>query len=114
MQYMLLIYLSGDASAWEAAGEAERQAITAEYLALRDAPGFLAGDQLEGADTATTVRERDGEPLITDGPFADTREVLAGYYLFECANLDDALALARRIPAARMGGAVEVRPVVGK
>jgi hypothetical protein len=112
VQYMLLIYPSADIAAWQALGDDERQAITADYMALREAPGFQAGSQLEGADTATTVRERDGEALITDGPFADTREVLAGYYLFECDDLDQALALARRIPAVRMGGAVEVRPVV--
>ena len=70
------------------------------------------GEGLGLPDTAMTVRVRDGAPLITDGPFADTKEALGGYFLFEAESLDDALALAARVPAARYGGAVEVRPIV--
>jgi hypothetical protein len=109
---MLQIFLPDEMASWQSLSEDERQSITAEYVALRAAPGFQSGHQLQSADTATTLRERDGEPLTTDGPFAETREVLAGYYVFECADLDAALALGRRIPAVRMGGAVEVRPII--
>jgi hypothetical protein len=112
MQYLLQIFLGSDPGAWMALSEAEQEAITGEYLALRGEPGFIAGAQLHGADTATTVRVEAGRTLTTDGPFPESREVLAGYYLFEVADLDAALALAARVPAARMGGAIEVRAVV--
>ncbi len=112
MQYLLQIFLGSDSSAWMELTESEQQAITDEYLALRGEPGFVAGAQLHGADTATTVRVESGRTLTTDGPFPESREVLAGYYLFEVADLDAALALAARIPAARMGGAIEVRALV--
>jgi hypothetical protein len=112
MQYLLQIFMPADASGWDALSESEQQAITSEYLALRAEPSFLAGAALHPADTATTVRVENGSTLTTDGPFADSREVLGGYYLFELDDLDAALALAARIPAARMGGAVEVRAQV--
>ncbi|MDX6568899.1 MAG: hypothetical protein QOH15_1477 [Gaiellales bacterium] len=112
MQYLLQIFLGSDTSAWAELSESEQQAITEEYLALRSEPGFVAGAQLHSADTATTVRVELGRTLTTDGPFPESREVLAGYYLFDVADLDAALALAARIPAARMGGAIEVRAVV--
>jgi hypothetical protein len=112
MQYLLQIYLGTDASGWEALSASEQEAITNEYLALRGEPGFVAGAQLHPADTATTVRVENGRTLTTDGPFPESREVLAGYYLFEVPDLDAALALAARIPAARMGGAIEVRAIV--
>jgi hypothetical protein len=72
----------------------------------------LGGDQLQPTDTATTVRVADGEMLTTDGPFSETKEVLGGYYMLEADNIDRALELAARVPAARLGGAVEVRPLV--
>jgi hypothetical protein len=72
----------------------------------------IGGDQLQPSETATTVRVEDGRTLTTDGPFVDTKEVLGGYYLYEADDLDAAIELASRIPAARMGGAIEVRPVV--
>jgi hypothetical protein len=112
MQYLLQIFLGSDMSAWSALSESEQQAITDEYLALRSEPGFVSGAQLHSGDTATTVRVESGRTLTTDGPFPESREVLAGYYLFEVADLDAALALAARIPAARMGGAIEVRALV--
>jgi hypothetical protein len=112
MQYLLQIFMPADTGAWEALSEHEQQAITAEYMALRDEPGFVTGAQLHPADTATTVRVADGRTLTTDGPFAESREVLGGYYLFDVDDLDAALALAARIPAARTGGAVEVRAQV--
>ncbi|MHB1568753.1 MAG: YciI family protein [Solirubrobacteraceae bacterium] len=85
--------------------------ITAEYLALRDEPNCIDGAGLQSVETATTLRVRDGESLVTDGPFADTKEVFAGYYVFELDDLDAALQMAGRIPALRTGGAVEIRAV---
>jgi hypothetical protein len=112
MQYMLLIY-SGDAmNGFEDRSEAEQQAIMGEYYAISQAPGVSGGHQLQPSETATTIRVEDGEALTTDGPFATTKEVLGGYYLLEADDLDAALEVAARIPAARLGGAIEVRPVV--
>jgi hypothetical protein len=112
MKYMLQIY-SGDATAnFESLPEDEQKAVLGEYLAISDAPGVTGGAQLQPATTATTVRVQDGRTLTTDGPFVDTKEVLGGYYLFEADDLDAAIELAARIPAARMGGAIEVRPLV--
>lgn len=110
MKYALLIY-SSDAE-WENLSEDEQKAIYGEYAAVGESPGIVGGSQLAPADTATTVRVADGSTLTTDGPFAETKEALGGFFLFEADNLDDATALAARIPAARMGGAVEVRPLV--
>jgi hypothetical protein len=109
MKYALLIYSSGEG--WDALSEQEQQAIYGEYTAVSQSPGIYGGDQLAPANVATTVRVKDGETLTTDGPFAETKESLGGYFLFEADNLDDAIAVAARIPAARMGG-VEVRPIV--
>jgi hypothetical protein len=112
MQYMLLIH-SGDAvPAFERLSEDEQRAVMGEYLAISKAPGVTDGNQLQPPATATTVRVQDGRTLITDGPFVATKEALGGYYLFEADDLDAAIELAARIPAARMGGAIEVRPVV--
>jgi hypothetical protein len=112
MQYLLQIYTGESMSAWERLSEDERGAVTAEYMAIMQAPGVSAGAQLQPAMTATTVRVKDGATLTTDGPFAETKEALGGYYLLEADDLDAAIELAARIPAARLGGAVEVRPVV--
>jgi hypothetical protein len=112
MQYMLQIY-SGDAvTAYEALSEGEKSAVMGEYLQVSQADGVSGGAQLQSATTATTVRVRDGAALTTDGPFPETKEALGGYYLLEAPDLDAAIELAARIPAARMGGAVEVRPLV--
>jgi hypothetical protein len=113
MKYMLLIQSGGPV--WERFNmmtEEEQNAILREYLALADTPGVLAGHQLQPADTATTVRVDDGRTLTTDGPFIEAKEELGGYFLYEADNLDAAIDMAARIPAARMGGAVEVRPVM--
>jgi hypothetical protein len=112
MQYMLLIYSSTARENWESLPEEEQRAITSEYFALSEAPGVTGGNQLQPAETATTVRVEDGRTLTTDGPFVETKEELGGYYLFEADDLDAAIEIAARIPAARTGGAVEVRPVV--
>ena len=113
MKYIALIY--GDHEVWEAMSADEQQAQYAEYGAFaedaRSRGKLLGGDELESPATATTVRSRDGRTLTTDGPFAETKETLGGYFLLECDDLDEAIELAARIPAAR-GGAVEVRPVV--
>lgn len=110
MRYALLINERPGAYAGLSADE--RAAITAEYTALRGDGRVFGGERLEPADTATTVRAAGGELLLTDGPFADTKEIFGGFYLIEAANLDEALDLAARIPAVRMGGSVEVRPLV--
>ena len=109
MKYMALIY--GNEEAWDALSEEEQQRVSERYMALAREPVTVGGDELEDPDTATTVRVRDGETLTTDGPFAETKEQLGGYYLIDCASLDEALEFAARIPAAERG-AVEVRPVV--
>ena len=112
MQYMVLIY-SGEATTnWESLSEEEQNSITGEYLAIREAPEVTGGAQLQPPETATTVRVENGEVLTTDGPFVETKEVVGGYFNVEAPDLDAALEIAARIPAARMGGAVEVRPVV--
>ena len=112
MQYALLIYRRPGTV--EALSDDEREALSAEYFALRAEPGMLGGAALQPVTTATTVRLADGQPLVTDGPFADTKEVFGGFYLFEADNLDQATEMAARIPVLRLGGTVEVRPVLGK
>jgi hypothetical protein len=110
MKYALLIYTKP--GSWEAMSEEEQSSVHGEYMALSDAPGIVGGEQLHGTDAATTVRVPNGQTLTTDGPFADTKEVLAGFYLVDANDVDGAIALAARVPAVRLGGAVEVRPVV--
>jgi hypothetical protein len=90
----------------------EQDAILGEFLAIRQSPGVLDGEQLQPVETATTVRVQGGQTLLTDGPFVDAKEHLGGYYVVEADELDAALEIAARIPVARMGGAVEVRPLV--
>jgi hypothetical protein len=110
MKYALLIY-SNDTE-WETLSDDEKNAIYGEYAAVSESPGIVGGQELQPAETATTVRVNGGGTLTTDGPFAATKEALGGFFLLEADNLDDAIALAARVPAARRGGAVEVRPVV--
>jgi hypothetical protein len=112
MKYALLIYPVDSTADYERLPEEQQQAILGEYLAIAQEPGVLGAEQLQPPTTATTIRVQDGQALTTDGPFADTKEVLGGFYLLEADNLDAALEVAARIPVARMGGAVEVRPVV--
>ncbi|MGO9489848.1 MAG: YciI family protein [Solirubrobacteraceae bacterium] len=112
MQYLIQIFTGESMEAWEQLSEAEQQSVSQEYFAISGAPGVAGGAQLQPPATATTVRVQDGRTLTTDGPFAETKEALGGYYLLEAADLDAAIELAARIPAARMGGAVEVRPLV--
>ncbi|HEX4483183.1 MAG TPA: YciI family protein [Solirubrobacteraceae bacterium] len=112
MRYLIQIFTGESASTWEQLSETEQADVTAEYMAIAQEAGIAGGDQLQPAETATTVRVRDGATLTTDGPFAETKEALGGYYLLDADDLDAAVALAARIPAARLGGAVEIRPVV--
>ncbi len=113
MKYMLLIH--DDEKAWGTMSEADRQRIYGEYgqfgQQIKDTGNYLAGAQLQPTSTATSVRVRDGKRLVTDGPFAETREQLGGYYLVEAKNLDEAINIAARVPSARLG-TIEVRPVV--
>ena len=118
MKYMLLIHQGTsptprDPEAWATLSEDEQKAVFADYQAINQTPGVTPGQGLDAPETATTVRVQDGKTLTTDGPFAETKEALGGYLVFEAEDLDAAIELASRIPAARMGGAVEVRPLVG-
>ena len=113
MQYLLLIY--GEEGALESVSEAERHAVYEEYdrfaQDLQERQAMVGGDELAPTSSATTVRVRDGETLATDGPFAETKEQLGGYFKIEAADLDTAIELAAKIPGARTGS-IEVRPVV--
>ena len=110
MKYALLIY--DQPGSHEALPDQERDAVYGEYFALSADSRCVGGGQLQPVETATTVQVQDGRTLTTDGPFADTKEVFGGYYVFDVANIDEALELAARIPSARLGGKVEVRPLV--
>ena len=116
MKYLLLIHQGEtptprDPEAWSRLSEDEQDAVYADYRAISETEGVTPGMQLDAPDTATTVRVENGETLVTDGPFVATKEALGGYLVFEADDLDAAIALAARIPAARLGGAIEVRPV---
>ena len=110
MKYALLIYSDEAPDAYSKLSEAEQNAIMREYFAISELPATLNGAQLQPSATATTVRVDGGSTLTTDGPFA--KEALGGFYLIEADDLDAALEIAARVPAARMGGSVEVRPLV--
>ncbi len=113
MQYMLLIYTAEEA--WAAMSEEERNAVYGDYFtftnAIRESGNFVDGAPLQPISTATAVRVRGGEQLVTDGPFAETKEQLGGFYLVEAENVDEAIEIAARIPGARYG-TIEVRPVL--
>jgi hypothetical protein len=116
MKYMLLIQ-QGDtptpqSDEWERLSEDEQKAVYGAYQAINETAGVSPGVWMQPPETATTVRVQDGKTLTTDGPFVAIKEALGGYLFFEADDLDAAIELAARIPAARMGGAVEVRPVV--
>ena len=110
MRYALIIH--EDPSAYDGLGEDERRALTAEYMALRDDPCVVDGARLHPPTATTTVRVDDGRTLVADGPFAETKEVFGGWYLLEADDLDAAIAIAERVPATRMRGVVEIRPLV--
>lgn len=110
MKYALLVY--SKPGSHEALSEEDRNAVLGEYMAVAEDARCVTSAQLQPVDTATTVRVEDGRALTTDGPFADTKEVFGGYFVVDAGNLDEALELAARLPAARLGGSIEVRPVV--
>jgi hypothetical protein len=117
MKYMMLIHQGDtptprDPEAWGRLSEEEQQRVFADYQALNETPGVTPGLALADPETATTVRVQDGRTLTTDGPFVEAKEAIGGYFLFEADDLDAAIEVASRIPAARLGGAIEVRPIV--
>jgi hypothetical protein len=117
MKYVLLIH-QGDAptprdpDAWSRLSEEEQAEVYRDYQAVNETPGVTPGLWLDAPEVATTVRVDDGKTLTTDGPFVAVKEALGGWLVYEADDLDAAIELAARIPATRMGGAVEVRPVV--
>jgi hypothetical protein len=116
MKYMLLIHqgttpLPGT-EAWSALSKEEQGAVFAGYKEVNETPGLTPGLQLQSPETATTVRVQDGRTLTTDGPFVEIKEAVGGYCFFDADDLDAAIELAAKIPAARMGGAIEIRPIV--
>jgi hypothetical protein len=119
MKYLLLIH-QGDAptprdpEAWAKLSEEEQSRVFADYQALNQTPGVTPGLQMQGPEAATTVRVEDGQTLATDGPFVTVKEALAGWLVYDADDLDAAIELAARIPAARLGGAIEVRPLAGE
>lgn len=117
MKFMLLIHQGStptphDPEAWGRLSESEQQQVYADYKGINETPGVSAGVQMQPPGTARTVQVRDGKTLTTDGPFVEMKEALGGYLFYEADDLDAAIELAGRIPAARMGGAIEVRPLV--
>jgi hypothetical protein len=113
MKFMLMCY--HDTTAWDALGEAEQAKIMDEYgewtQAIVRSGHFRGSTKLAPTSASTTVREKNGRRVVTDGPFAETREQLGGVHLIECKDLDEALAIAGRVPTLRSGGTIEVRPV---
>jgi hypothetical protein len=115
MKYMLLIQ-QGDTPTpgtdeWGRLSEDEQRAVYADYQAVNETPGVTPGQWLQPPEAATTVRVQDGKTLTTDGPFVAVKEALGGYLVYEADDLDAAIELASRIPAARLGGAIEIRPL---
>jgi hypothetical protein len=116
MKYMLMINQgttpTPPSEEWDRLSDEERRLIVDDYKGINATPGVSPGLQLSPPETATTVRVEDGRTLTTDGPFVETKEAIGGYLLFDADDLDAAIELAARIPAARLGGAIEVRPIV--
>jgi hypothetical protein len=108
MEFVALIH--GDEQGWESLSDEERQAIYQRYMEFSDHGEVVGGAELQATDAATTVRVRDGDRLVTDGPYAEVKEALGGFYILECNSIDEACKLAAEIPAAETG-AIEVRPV---
>jgi hypothetical protein len=116
MKYMLLIHQgttpTPPSEEWDKLSDEQKGAIYGAYKGINDTPGVSPGVRMQPPETATTVQVKDGRTLTTDGPFVETKEALGGYFFFEADDLDSAIEMASQVPAARMGGAVEVRPVV--
>lgn len=116
MQYLMLIYQGTtptprDPEAWATLSPEAQQAVKDDYQALNATPGVTPGVPMAGPETATTVRVADGRVLTTDGPFAELKDAIGGYFVLEADDLDAAIEIAARVPAARLGGAIEVRPM---
>ena len=115
MKYMLLIHQGATPTpgteAWDRLSQEEQQAVYAAYGSINQTPGVTPGVRMQPPELATTVRVEDGRTLTTDGPFVAVKEALGGYLFLEADDLDAAIELASRIPAASMGGAIEVRPL---
>ena len=116
MKYMMLIHQGTtptplDPEAWGKLSQEEQGAVYAAYKPVNETPGVTPGLGLQPAETATTVRVQDGRTLTTDGPFVELKEALGGYFIFEADDLDAAIELAAKVPAASMGGGIEVRPI---
>ena len=112
MKYAVLIYSTEARNGFDSLPEEQQRAIMGEYMALSELSATVGGAQLQPGETATTVRVDDGRTLTTDGPYAETKEVLGGFYLIDVDDIDSALDFASKVPAARLGGLVEVRPLV--
>src|SRR5436305_6915455 len=117
VKYMLLIHQGqsptpDDQEAWGRLSEDEQRSVYVDYQAINQTPGVTPGVRMQPPETATTVTVKDGRTLTTDGPFVEMKDALGGYLFFEADDLDQALELAARVPAARLGGAIEVRPIV--
>jgi hypothetical protein len=115
MKYMLLIHqgttpLPGTPE-WDALSQQEQGAVYAAYQAINENPAITAGLRMQGPETATTVRVQDGRTLTTDGPFAELKEAIGGYFFLDADDIDTAIEIASKVPAASMGGAIEVRPI---
>jgi hypothetical protein len=115
MKYMLLIHQGSTPTpgtdAWEHLSDQEKGAVYAAYKAINETPGVTPGVGMQPPELATTVRVQDGQTLTTDGPFVEIKEAIGGYLHFEADDLDAAIELAATIPAAAMGGAIEIRPI---
>ena len=111
MRYMMLIHQGTALETQAALPEEEQGAVWGAYQAINETPGVEPGRWMQPPETATTVRVEDGQTLVTDGPFVELKEAVGGYLFFEADDLDAAIELAARIPAARYGGAIEVRPL---
>ena len=116
MQYLMLIHQGttptpADTEAWGALSEDEQKQVGADYQAINETPGVTPGPWMQPPEMATTVRVENGEALVTDGPFVETKEALGGLFTLEADDLDAAIEIASRVPAARLGGWVEVRPL---
>ena len=115
MKYMLLIHQgttpTPPSPEWDALPEDDKNAVYASYKAINENPAVTSGEQMQGPETATTVRVENGRTLTTDGPFVELKEAIGGYLFLEADDLDAAIELAAQIPAARMGGGIEIRPL---
>ena len=112
MKFLLLIHQGPAMEAFETMSAEEKKQVGAEYQAVNETPGFTPGVRMQPPEKATTVRVKGDKPLTTDGPYAETKDAVGGYCFFEADDLDGAIALAARIPAARLGGGIEIRELV--